>query len=117
MNIQSDRAKTIFKHTKDDKVFYSIGMSKKDVNGNYISGCMSCRFTKGVDIPDKSKILIHKGWVDFYLKDKITYPYLFISEFEIVDEKKEEVNEFDAMHTKTDYKEKEVQIDDNSLPF
>lgn len=31
--------------------------------------------------------------------------------------KKEEVNEFSTMHTKTNYKEKEVQLNNNDLPF
>ena len=114
MNIESDKAKIIFRHEKDDKVFYSLGLCKKDVNGNYINGTISCRFPKDADIPDKAKILVKKGWLDFYVKDKITYPYLFISQYEI-EEQKEEVEV--PQNTKTEYDDSGIQIGDNDLPF
>ena len=114
MNIESDRAKIIFRHTKDDKVFYSIGLTKKDIDGNYISGCMSCRFAKGVDVADKTKIIVKKGWIDFYVKDKITYPYLFISQYEVAnDTQKEEI----PQNTKTEYEGNNIDIGDDDLPF
>lgn len=51
-------------------------------------------------------------------KDKIKrYVTEVIVENANVLEKKEEANEFSTMHTKTDYKEKEVQLNDNDLPF
>ena len=114
MNIESDRAKTIFRHEKDGKVFYSIGLSKKDIDGNYISGCITCRFPKDADIPDRAKLIVKKGWLDFYVKDKITHPYLFISQYEI-EEKKEEVEV--PKNIKTDYDDSGIQLGDNDLPF
>ncbi len=116
MNIESDRPKIIFRHTKEDKVFYSIGLSKKDIDGNYINGAISCRFPKGVDIPDRTKIMVRNGWLDFYVKDKITYPYLFISQYEIVNEKQQEEKEV-PQNIQTDYDDSGIQLEDNDLPF
>lgn len=116
MNIESDREKTIYRHTKDDKVFYSIGLSKKQKDGTYLNGYMSCRFPKDADIPDKTKIKIVQGWVDFYLKEEKTYPYIFINKYEVVEEQQEEVQEV-PQNIKTDYDDSGIQLNDNDLPF
>lgn len=109
MNIESDRSKIVFRHSKDDKIFYNIGLTKKDIDGNYINGTISCRFPKDADIPDRTRIIVKKGWLDFYVKDKITYPYLFISQYEIEESKPDEKI--------ADKKDNEVQLEDSDLPF
>lgn len=118
MNIQTDKPKTIYKYTtKDGKEFYSIGLSKKKQDGSYENGFINCRFKKDINLENKTKILIKGGWLDFYVKDRITYPFIFINEFEIVEQKQEEANEFSAMKTTTEYKEDEVTLTDADLPF
>ena len=54
---------------------------------------MPCKFRKGVELPNKSKIKIRNAFISFNLKDKKTYPYIFINSFEELyqEEKKEEV--------------------------
>lgn len=84
MEIVSNRKEKIFRKDFNGKSVYKIGLSKKDINGKYINGYMLCNFKKGTDIPDKSFINIKCGWVDFYLKDKETIPFIFVNDFEIV---------------------------------
>jgi hypothetical protein len=87
MQIISDRKEKIFKFIDyKDRPVYKIGLSKKDINGKYVNGYMLCSFKKGTNIQDKSFIKIKSAWLDFYLKDKETIPYIFINEFEIVDD-------------------------------
>lgn len=124
MNIQTDKSKTIYKYTtKDGKEFYSLGLSKKKQDGTYENGFINCRFKKDINLENKTKILIKGGWLDFYVKDRITYPFIFINEFEIIQDDKqeskqtEEVNEFSAMKTTTEYKEDEVTLTNEDLPF
>lgn len=111
MNIETDKIKSIFRYDKDGKAYYSIGLSKKDKDGNYINGYMNCKFPKDTDIATKTKIKIHEAWIDFYTKDKVTYPYIFINKYEIVEDIKEEL----PQNTKTDYEG--IVIEDKDLPF
>ena len=71
---------------------------------------MLCSFKKGTDIPDKSYINIKQAWVDFYLKDKETIPYIHINDFELVEEKKEtQVIEVQSITTD--------ELDDTQFPL
>ena len=44
---------------------------------------------------NQTKINIKNAWLDFYVKDKKTIDYIFISDFEIVEDKKEELEEIE----------------------
>ena len=46
MNIVSNTKHMIFVNDYEGKELYSIGLSKKDIAGNYINGYMTCRFRK-----------------------------------------------------------------------
>ena len=96
MNIDNKYPVMVFKREYEGKTYYSVGLSKKDRDGNYVNGYMSCRFKNGVEVADKTKVYLKNAWLDFYLKDKVTVPYIFINEFETVGETinkaKEEVN-------------------------
>lgn len=93
MNIESKYPVMVFKNINDGKVFYNLGLSKKDKEGNYINGYMACRFKKDVELENQTKISIKKAWLDFYVKDKKTNPYVFISEFETIDQTIERIKE------------------------
>lgn len=67
---------------KNDKGNYRIGMSKKDRNNQYFNGYMNCRFKKGVDVANQTKIIIKNAFISFYLREKETVPYVMIVEFE-----------------------------------
>ena len=84
MEIVSNRKEKIFRKDFNGKPIYKIGLSKKNQDGNYTNGYMLCSFKKGTDIPDKSFIMIKSAWLDFYLKDKETVPFIFVNDFEIV---------------------------------
>ena len=123
MNIETEKEYRIFRNENDGKVYYSIGLSHKKQDNTWEYGTMSCRFPKDADIPNKTKIKIHSAWLDFWLKDKVSHPYVFINKYEIVIENKqqeepaEEANEFSAMSINTNYQENEIKINDNDLPF
>lgn len=123
MQITSDREEMVFRQEKDNKRFYFIGLSRKDQNGNYINGYITAVFKKDVDIPNQTKIKIKEAWLGFNVKDKKTYPHIFINDFEIVEHKeqhKEEKNPFEefgnSIKTDFDFGE-QIQIEDSDLPF
>ena len=72
----------VFKNIYQDKTYYRIGLSKKDQNGNYINGAIDAHFRNDAEVDDSKKIYIQEAWLDFYVKDKITHPYIFINKFE-----------------------------------
>lgn len=97
----------IFRNEYNGRVYYTFGLSKKNQDGTYEKGYMPCRFRNGVDVPNMTKIMVTKGWIDFYVKDKKTFPYVFISEFEYLDDIP--VNSNDNVFDDT--------FDDSDLPF
>lgn len=86
MNIVTEQPYTVFRNDYNGYSYYKIGVSKKSQNGEWQNGYIRCQFKNGVNIENKTKIYIKKAWISFYLKDKETVPYIFISEFETVDE-------------------------------
>lgn len=122
MNIECDKPKTIYKYkTKDGKEFYSIGLSKKKQDGSWETGFISCRFPKEAKIENKTRILIKRGWVDFYVKDRITYPFIFVNLYEEVQEPTPEDTKVEPLpqNVKTEYdiEDSAIQIKDEDLPF
>ena len=108
MNIECEKEKMIFRNEKDGKVFYSIGLSKKDQNGKYTSGYIACRFPKDANIENKTKIKILNAWLDFWVDDKkITHPYIFISKYEILSD--------DIPNVKSNYSDDGVQLTDEEI--
>lgn len=84
MDVISNREEMIFKSEHDDKVNYSIGLSRKLQDGTYENGYMPVRFKKDVTVENKTKIKIKSAWIDFYKLENKTNPYIFINEFEII---------------------------------
>lgn len=118
MDIISDKKQTIFRKDFDNRVTYSIGLAKKKQDGNYENGYMNVVFNKDVELENKTQIMIKKAWLDFYTKDKVTHPFIRISDFEIIgylksnDEPKAEPQSIDKWESA-----KEIEIDDDNLPF
>ena len=116
MHIDENRTRMIFKYVNGDITTYKIGLSKKNQDGSYTNGYMNCRFPKDAVLEDKTQIKLIDAWVDFYVKDKITHPYLFINKYEIVESsKKQEL----PKNTKTEYDDagSDIEIKDDDLPF
>lgn len=89
MNIEQCEV-MIFRYEGNYGATYSIGLSKKDKDGKYENGYFNCKFKNGVDIPNKTKIKIKNAWLTFNQKDKKTYPYIFISDYDLAEENKKE---------------------------
>lgn len=113
MEIVSNKKEIIFKSKKDDKTYYSIGMSKKKQDGTYENGYMNVHFKKDVNIENKTKIMIKSAWLDFYTKNKITVPYIFINEFEVIEDNDNKENKDDNSWESG----KNIQIEPDDLPF
>ena len=119
MEIVSNKEEMIFRNEYNGKVSYQIGLSKKDKDGKFISGYVPVNFKKGIDLKNKTKIKIKNAWLDFYKKDKATIPTIFISEFDITEEPKEE-NPFEEFGNsiKTDFDVGgQIEITDDDMPF
>lgn len=89
MNFVEGKKCNVFVNVVNGNVFYVIGLSKKDMNGNYINGTINCKFKKGTEPTEKCKIVIKNAWLDFYIKEverngkkaKETIPFIFINEY------------------------------------
>lgn len=51
---------------KNDKGFYSIGVSNKNMDGTYENAYITAQFKKGVDLENKTKIDITNAFLSFY---------------------------------------------------
>jgi hypothetical protein len=116
MEVVSNRDELIFRKDFEGKPSYSIGLSKKDKNGNFENGYMNVRFKQDVELKNKTKISIKNAWLSFNLKDNKTYPYIFINDFAIVEE--ENKNPYQEMRTKVESDiGQQIEIDPSELPF
>lgn len=62
---------------------YSIGVSSKDKDGNWVSSYLDCTFKKGVSVENKTKIFIKNAFpVSSQGKDKVFTKWM-ITDFEI----------------------------------
>ena len=102
----------VFSKTFEGKKYYKIGLSKKDQNGNYLNGYLDARFRKDVDVDTDKKIYIQDAWLDFYVKDKVTHPFMFVNKFEYVSD----VIKNEKADSDVEFGE-EVILTDDDLPF
>ena len=89
MKVSSDRHEVIFRNDYNGKTYYKLKLVKKDEQGNWLNGYINCRFKKDVVLEDKTHVEIKDAWLDFYVKDKNTVPFIFINDFTIADVKKD----------------------------
>ena len=117
MEIVSKKEDIVFKNEYNGKTFYSIGISKKKQDGSYENGYINVRFKKDVELDNQTKIKIKKAWIDFYCKDRKTFPYIFISEFDPVEEKKDVFEQFgESIKTESQIGE-QIEISEEDLPW
>ena len=110
----------VFSKDFNGNKIYSIGISKKDIKGNYINGYLDARFRKDTPVDTDKKIYIKDAWLDFYLdKDNKTRPYIFINKFEYVSEfikeAKEENDPWADLGNKINTED--IILEDKDLPF
>lgn len=126
MNIETKQPYTVFRNDYNQYTFYKLGISKKDTTGKWINGYIRCKFKKDVTLENKTRIYIKKAWLSFDLKEKETIPFIFIAEFETIDDtienskKSAEKSVEEPQRTAEDpFKNfgEEIEIRDEDLPF
>ena len=122
MKLQYEYPVMIFKRDYEGRTYYSLGLSKKNQDGSYLNGYMPCQFKKEVTVDDKKKIYIKDAWLTFYIKDKKTMPYVFINQFEYVEDVIKETKEETKEETKKEsepitFYASDVILTDEDLPF
>lgn len=130
MNIDNQYPVAIFRFESGENIYYKMGLSNKDKDGNYINGYIPVQFRRGIELENKTKIYLKKAWLTFYLKkenidgvDKnITVPYVFVSEFEKVEEviagsKEKDIVKEEAAEDPFKDLGNEIAFTDDDLPF
>ena len=102
MNLEINKPVTIFRKEFDDRTVYSMGISKKDINGNYVNGYIQVKLPKGVTLDNKTRIYIKEAWLSFSLVEGRTKLYIFVNDFETVQETIEKAKDNDPF---TEYEE------------
>lgn len=117
MNLERIDNKMVFRRDTEYGTFYSIGISKKNIDGNYENSYIDVRFKKGIEIENKTRINILNSFLSFYLKTDSdgynnTKYYIVINEFEYSDNRdKETVVETD------EEQDEQLDIDIDELPW
>lgn len=65
---------------------YSIGVSSKDKDGNWVNGFIDCQFKKGVELNNKAKIEISNSFYTVNEYNGKKYTKLFILDFTVVED-------------------------------
>ena len=87
MNVSSKYQVMIFRQDGQYGTSYTLGLSKKNTDGSYTNGYIPVHFKKDVSLDNKTNIYIKDAWLSFYkTKDKKTIPFIFINEFETIDQ-------------------------------
>ena len=94
MNITSENT-MIFAKEFDGKIHYRAGLSRKNQDGSYDKAYVDVKFPKGVEIVDRTKINITKGFLTFVnvtSKEgkKHAFWYIVIQEYTSAEEVKKE---------------------------
>lgn len=120
MNISNDKNVMIFKQDKK----YVVGLSDKNLSGEYERAYFPIRFNKDVELENKTLIKIKKAWLSFYNwkneDKKGTSFYIRCSDFDIVEEPKKETNPFEEFGNSIDTESsigEQIEITDDDLPF
>ena len=64
---------------------YSLGVSSKDKDGNWINGFINCQFKKDVEVANKAKIKINNAFYNVTESNGTKYYKVFIMDFEVVE--------------------------------
>lgn len=65
---------------------YTLGISSKDKDGNWVNGYLDCQFKKGVELYNKAKIEITNSFFTVSDYQGKKYNKLFIMEFTVVEQ-------------------------------
>ena len=91
-----DKGVMVFANEKEGAngkyTLYSIGVSSKDANKEWVNGFLNVRFKKGVSVPNKTKIKINNAFPVVTKSGDKTYVSFMITDFENLDNKEEWVD-------------------------
>lgn len=110
MKISNEYPVMVFKREYNDKTYYSIGLSRKKLDGTYENAYIDTHFKGNVEIDNQTNIYIKDGFMSFYLKDGKAVFYLVITDFEKVADVIKETS-YESV------KQDEVVLQDFELPF
>lgn len=88
MTITSDKPEMIFRDDKGKFPRYSIGVSSKTPEGDWIKGYVPCKFKKGVEVENMTKILIKNSFYSVSKGEKYNFVSIMITDFEVIEEEK-----------------------------
>ena len=130
MEIVSNKQEIVFRKDYNGKPSYTLGLSRKNQDGEYINGYIKATFRKGVELNNQSRILIKNAWLDFYKDNEgKTIPLIFINDFELMkdgeeprreeifDERNKPFKDFGEHITSKTKLEEQLSITDDDLPF
>jgi len=105
MQVLSTKEEMVFRRdTEQYGTFYTLGMSKRNQDGSYTNGYMDIRFRQGVDIPNRSKIMIKDSFLSFRIdKDKKTIPFIMVLDYDLKSIPRDEDG-----YREIDYKEEDL---------
>ncbi len=89
MIVKSDEIYEVVAEVSESKLTrYKLKVQKKDRKENKtIYGEINCRFKFGVTLNNSQKIKLKEAKLDFYNNKKnVSIPYIFINDFELVNE-------------------------------
>lgn len=106
MNIQNDKAITIYTKEYNNKKYYKTKLSKKLQDGSYENGYIDIQFKKGIEFNDKEQIYLKNAFLTFYKsKEKATIPYIFVMDFEKLEDTIEHSKDIVKQDTKDEFKD------------
>ena len=91
---------------------YSIGVSSKNTEGNWVQGFIECAFRKGTDIPNKAKIEITNSFYTVNEYNGKKYLKLFVLDYTVV-----EGGQPAPAPNDNEWLNIPDNLDDSSLPF
>ena len=75
----------VFRHDRNDKTVYTVGLVKKNMDGEYERAYILTKFRNGVELDNRTLIKLKDAWLDFYKVDNKTNIALFVNDFELVE--------------------------------
>lgn len=89
MTITSDKPEMIFRDDKGKYPRYSIGVSSKDKDDEWIRAYVPCKFKNGVELENMTKITIKNAFYTVSRGEKYNFVSIMITDFEVVDGEKD----------------------------
>lgn len=84
-----EKGARIFANTKEGAngkyTLYSMGVSSKDSNNNWVNGYLNVRFKKGVEVGNKSRIKINNAFPVVTKSGDKTYVSFMITDFDVLE--------------------------------